>query len=465
MGNNDSKPKSGQERKNSGDKAVEKFAEMMIDRMKAMKASDWRQGWTTGKGTMLGMPQNMSGRNYSGSNSFFLQMDTSMNAYSTPVYLTFLQAQKENIRIKKGAQSMPVIYWDLNIKDERGKRVSESDYRQMGRTEQAKCEVRPFLRAFSVFNVDQTNLAEVNKEKYDAIVDRFKGPQLRDKEGMYENRALDRMFERQEWICPVQNDVLVDGACYSPARDLVILPKKEQFNIGKNAEEIFKDGMEYYSSALHEMTHSTGTPNRLNREKGARFGDAKYAKEELVAELTAAMVGNTLGFDKRILNNNAAYMDGWIKALREEPKFIVSVMADVNKAAKMIIGKIDEQKIALGETPILTENQAKAGVSAAISHGKREWQQPHDIALSAKFDSASIYKRMDGGYAVRASFEGQDLGSKPISRITGIRYEMMPTGEVKDQMLHDTVARKFAGEVREIREQKQQNKENKGLKI
>ena len=463
MENKDSKSKKGQDYKSSGDKAIDRFCSLMIDRMKAMKASDWRQGWTNGKGTMLGMPQNLSGRNYSGTNSFFLQMDTAMNAYRTPVYMTFMQAQKENLRIKKGAQSMPVIYWDLNIKDERGKRVAESDYRQMSRGEQAKCEVRPCLRAFSVFNVDQTNLEEVNKEKYDAIVDRFKGPQLRDTQGMYENRALDRMFERQEWICRVQTDRIVDGAFYSPARDIVIVPKKEQFNIGKNAEEIFKDGMEYYSSALHEMTHSTGTPNRLNRDKGAKFGDAKYAKEELVAELTAAMVGNTLGFDKRILNNNAAYMDGWINALREEPKFIVSVMADVNKASKMILEKIDEQKIALGERPILSSNMSKVDLQANIA--KQEWQQPHDIALSAKFDRASIYKRMDGGYAVRATFEGQDLGMKPISKITGIRYEMMPTGALKDQMLHDTVARKFAGEVREIREQKQQNKENNGLKL
>ncbi len=463
MENKDSKSKKGTDYKNSGDKAIDKFCSLMIERMKSMKASDWRQGWTNGKGTMLGMPQNLSGRNYSGTNSFFLQMDTAMNAYRTPVYMTFMQAQKENLRIKRGAQSMPVIYWDLNIKDERGKRVAESDYKQMNRGEQAKCEVRPFLRAFSVFNVDQTNLEEVNKEKYDAIVDRFKGPQLRDTQGMYENRALDRMFERQEWICRVQNDRIVDGAYYSPARDMVIIPMKEQFNIGKNAEEIFKDGMEYYSSALHEMTHSTGTANRLNRDKGAKFGDAKYAKEELVAELTAAMVGNTLGFDKRILNNNAAYMDGWINALREEPKFIVSVMADVNKASKMILEKIDEQKIALGERPILSSNMSKVDLHANIA--KQEWQQPHDIALSAKFDRASIYKRMDGGYAVRATFEGQDLGMKPISKITGIRYEMMPTGALKDQMLHDTVARKFAGEVREIREQKQQNKENKGLKL
>jgi antirestriction protein ArdC len=463
MDNNNTKPKDSQERKSSGEKAIDKFCEQMIDRLQSIKASDWKQGWTNGKGTMLGMPQNLNGRNYSGTNSFFLQMDTAMNGYKAPVYLTFLQAQRENIRIKKGAEAMPVIYWDLNVKDANGKRVSESDYKQMSREQQAKCEVRPFLRAFHVFNIQQTNLEEVNKEKYDAIVDRFKGPQLRDKSGMYENRALDRMFERQEWICRVQTDRLVDGAFYSPARDLVILPMKEQFNIGKNAEEIFKDGMEYYSSALHEMTHSTGTANRLNREKGTRFGDPKYAKEELVAELTAAMVGNAMGFDKRILDNNLCYVQGWINALREDPKFIVSVMSDVNKASKMILQKIDEQKIALGEQPILSANMSKVDLNANRDVAKQDWKQPSDIALSAKFDDAAIIKKMDGGYAVRASFEGKDLGMKNIPKIDGVRYELMPAGAVKDQILHDTVARKFVNEVREIR--KQQAEQHKGLKL
>ena len=460
---NNNKPKDGQERKNSGEKAIEKFSQQVIDRLQSIKASDWKQGWTNGKGTMLGMPQNLNGRNYSGTNSFFLQMDTAMNGYKTPVYMTFLQAQRENIRIKKGAEAMPVIYWDLNVKDANGKRISESDFKQMSSDQKAKCEVRPFLRAFHVFNVDQTTLEEVNKEKYDAIVDRFKGPQLRDKAGMYENRALDRMFERQEWICRIQTDRLVDGAFYSPARDLVILPMKEQFNIGKNAEEIFKDGMEYYSSALHEMTHSTGTANRLNREKGTRFGDPKYAKEELVAELTAAMVGNAMGFDKRILDNNLCYVQGWINALREDPKFIVSVMADVNKASKMILQKIDEQKIALGERPILSANMSKVDLNPNRDVAKQDWKQPSDIALSAKFDDAAIIKKMDGGYAVRASFEGKDLGMKNIPKIDGVRYDLMPAGAVKDQMLHDTVARKFVNEVREIR--KQQAEQHKGLKM
>lgn len=306
MDNNTEKEK----KLSGGDQVVARFTDMMVAKLKEIKASDWKQGWTNGKGCFLGMPQNIAGRNYSGTNSFFLQMDTAMNGYKMPVYMTFLQAMKENVRIKKGAEAMPVIYWDLNVKDSKGHRMSVADYKSLNAAQQKKCEVHPFLRAFKVFNVDQTNLRDVNQEKYDALMSRFQGPQLRDKEGMYVNRALDRMFERQEWICRVQTSKLVDGAFYSPSRDLVVVPMKEQFNIGKNAEEIFKDGMEYYSSALHEMTHSTGTANRLNREKGAKFGDAKYAKEEMVAELTAAMVGNALGFDKRILSNNACYVQG-----------------------------------------------------------------------------------------------------------------------------------------------------------
>lgn len=162
--------------------------------------------------------------------------------------------------------------------------------------------------------------------------------------------------------------------------------------------------MEYYSSALHEMTHSTGTANRLNREKGTKFGDAKYAKEEMVAELTAAMVGNALGFDKRILNNNACYVDGWINAMRQKPKFIVSVMADVNKASKMILEKVDEQRIALGETPILSANMSKVDTQQVVAkkqHSKHDWKQPSDIALSVKFDDVAIFKQKAGNYAIR----------------------------------------------------------------
>ena len=419
----------GGDYKSKGQKAIDKFTEMMISRMESMKADEWRKGWIDG--TVYGMPQNISGRNYSGSNSFFLQMDSAMKGYKTPVYMTFLQIQKENARIKKGAEAMPVIYWDFSIQDKDGKRVKRDDYRFMSKEEQAKCTVIPFLKAYNVFNVDQTNLEEVNKEKYDKLIAKFKAPEIKDAEGMYANAALDRLFEKQEWVCPIQVDKFSSNAYYSPSQDKIVVPKKEQFNIGETPEERFKDGMEYYSSALHEMAHSTGTEERLNRVKGDKFGDPKYAKEELVAELTAANVGYAMGFDKRILDNNAAYLDGWISVLKENPKFIVAVMADVNKASNMVLEAVDKQKIALGEVPILDKNK-EAG---------------EHLAVEVDFEDAAIIKKKNGDYAVRASYQGMELGMKTIDRETGIRYMLMPEGKAKSQLLNETLTRNYGKDV------------------
>ena len=421
------------------DKAVEKFTEMMIDRMERMKAGDWKKGWIDGE-AVYGMPQNINGRNYSGSNSFFLQMDSAMHGYKTPVYMTFLQIQKENARINKGAEAMPVIYWDVSIKDANGKRVDRDDYRNMSREEQDRCTVLPFMKAYHVFNMDQTNLAEVNKEKYDKMVEQFKAPEMRDAKGMYENKALDRLFEKQEWVCPIQYDKVSANAYYSPSRDIIVVPKKEQFNIGKDKDEIYKDGMEYYSSALHEMAHSTGTENRLNRVKGDRFGDPKYAKEELVAELTAANTGYALGFDKRILDNNAAYLDGWISVLKENPKFIVSVMADVNKASNMVLEAVDKQRIALGEKPILQKGESK-----------------QDALDDIAFDNGAIIKMKSGEYAVRASYQGTELGMKPIDRETGARYFTLPDGKEKQSLLAQTLSSRYMQDIRNLGQRQSQS--------
>lgn len=414
----------GTETKTLGQKAVDRFTEMMVERMEQMKSVGWHKGWI-GSATAPGaMPQNVSGRGYSGSNSFFLQLDTALRGYSMPVYLTFKQANDMGAHVKRGESAMPVLYWDIMARDKDGKKVSKEAYRKMSLEERMQVQTIPFLKAFNVFNVDQTNLAEVKPDKMEVLKKLFAPPELRDAEGMFTSKALDRMFEKQEWICPIQYDKQVPGAYFSPSKDIIVIPKKEQFNIGKTLEEVYKDGMEYYSTALHEMAHSTGTEPRLNRGSHEKFGDAKYAKEELVAELTAAMVGNSMGFDKRILDNNAAYLDSWISTLKENPKFIVSVMADVNKAANMVLEEVDKQKMVLGEEPLLDKNR---NLSTDI---------PKDKVV---FENASIIKQNDGDYAVRASFQGQDLGLKPIDRNVGILYFSLSEETEKARLLSHTL--------------------------
>lgn len=335
------------------DAALQRFAEMLIKRMEEMQ-KDWHKGWIGG-GSMFGLPQNISGRTYEGSNAFLLFLHTAENGYKAPVYMTYGQLYKEGAHVLKGEKAVPVFKWGFSIKDKDGKKVTEEEFDNMTDDEKKECKRRPFLKIYPEFNIDQTNMSEVNKEKYDAVVSQFRKtdvPTITD--GMYVNKAIDRMMEKQEWVCKIQYDKEEKGAYYSPAKDIVVLPTKAQFRIHPDdPEECFKDGQEYYGTALHEMAHSTGHPSRLDRLKPAAFGSPEYAKEELVAELTSAMVGNTLGFDRRISDNNVAYLQNWTSALRKEPKFIVSVMADVNKASRIIIENIDKQRIALGEKPLV----------------------------------------------------------------------------------------------------------------
>lgn len=335
------------------DAALQRFAEMLIKRMEEMQ-KDWHKGWIGG-GSMFGLPQNISGRTYEGSNAFLLFLHTAGNGYKAPVYMTNGQLYKEGAHVLKGEKAVPVFKWGFSIKDKDGKKVTEEEFHNMTDDEKKECKRRPFLKIYPEFNIDQTNMSEVNKEKYDAVVSQFRktdAPTITD--GMYVNKAIDRMMEKQEWVCKIQYDKEEKGAYYSPAKDIVVLPTKAQFRIHPDdPEECFKDGQEYYGTALHEMAHSTGHPSRLDHLKPAAFGSPEYAKEELVAELTSAMVGNTLGFDRRISDNNVAYLQNWTSALRKEPKFIVTVMADVNKASRIIIENIDKQRIALGEKPLV----------------------------------------------------------------------------------------------------------------
>ena len=348
---------SSYERSNKSADNLQKFAEMMRNIITKAKSKNWKQGLLGVKGTILGLPQNISGRTYSGGNSFFLMADTSEKGYNTPVYMTFKQAKDRNLHVNAGEKSVPIFKWGLSIKDEKGKTVSEEDYNAMSKEERDKFSVRPYPKVYHVFNIDQTNLSEVNKKKYDAIVARFKAPdeEVKDSKGMYINDALDRMFKEKAWHCDIRYNKPSSRAFYVPSQDFIVLPMKEQFNIGKTAEEVYRDGMEYYSTALHEMAHSTGHESRLNRQFGAKRTEG-YAHEELIAEMTAAIVGSTMGFDKKILENNANYLKGWLENLKRNPESITTIMSDVGKASDMIIEKIDEQRVALGQTPLKEGN-------------------------------------------------------------------------------------------------------------
>lgn len=329
------------------DSVLERFAEMMISRMEKMKAGDWKKGWLTLNYECP--PVNLSGREYNGMNSFmlFLYM-MEEKRFKFPIFATFNQIKELGASVNKGEKSFPVLFWSISYKDNNGRKVTEDQYNNMSQDVQKGIKTKPFLKAYNVFNVTQTNIEETNPKAVEKLIKRFnvksKDELPADITGMYANEQIDYVLLHQKWVCPIRYDKYSARAYYKVRSDEIIIPSKSQFKIGKTEEEIFDNGQEYYSTLLYEMIHSTGHKSRLNRCLENERGDKEYGREELVAELGASLIGNILGFDNRILDNNAAYLSAWISKIKQQPKFIVSVLSDVNKATKMVLETINKDK-------------------------------------------------------------------------------------------------------------------------
>lgn len=328
--------------------AIEKFTEIIIKSMERQKSKEWEKGWIGGAYGVA--PFNFgSKREYNAGNSFLLFMVSQFEGWRYPAFGTFNQIKEAGGSVKKGSESFPVLFWSIRYEKD-GKKITSEEYDQLTRKEQEGYITRPFLKSYNVFNIEQTDLQETNEKLFNSVVEKV--PPVNyptDTFGMYENLEIDEMLTFQRWLCPIIYNQFSDGAFYSPSKDKIIVPMKSQFRIGDTDEQIYVSGQRWYDVILHEMAHSTGSEGRLNRLTPSKFGDKTYAKEELVAELTAAMCGQVLGFDSRISDNNARYLDHWIGVLKKEPKFIVSVLADVNKASQMILDVVYKERVSKKE--------------------------------------------------------------------------------------------------------------------
>jgi antirestriction protein ArdC len=173
----------------------------------------------------------------------------------------------------------------------------------------------PMLRYYRVFNLDQ--------------VAGIKKPSL-------ENLPIFQPIEEAETIASTyqeQVEVSHGGtrAYYQPATDSIRMPEKEAFDSSE----------EYYSTLFHEFTHSTGHQSRLNRAGITEmhyFGDEIYSREELVAEMGAAMLCAVAGIENKTVKNSAAYIQSWLSKLRDDKKLVVHAAAAAQKAADFILG-------------------------------------------------------------------------------------------------------------------------------
>lgn len=245
------------------------------------------------------MPHNLvSKKGYRGINIFLL----AFSPYDSPYWLTFNQCKKLGGKVKKGEKSRLVVFWKIYDKE------VEVD----GENEIQK---RYILRYYNVFNTNQCEDLDLSKVEND--VDQIEFNPIEACEEIVANIPN----------CPTIKTGSI--ASYCRASDIVTMPKKESFE----SEE------EYYSTLFHELAHSTAHIGRLDR---AKEEENSYSKEELVAEMTAAMLCGMAGIENKVIDNSAAYLKHWSKAFKDNVKMVVEAAQKAQKAADYILGVKNE---------------------------------------------------------------------------------------------------------------------------
>lgn len=259
----------------------------------------WQKPWTS-----IGGPRNLqSKRPYRGINAFLL----GMAPFTSPFWTTFKGASANNAVVKKGEKGTLVVFWRIL-------KVADSS------TKSGEKNI-PLLRYYTVFNVDQLE-----------ALDKTQPIKLPKTEDLTEFDAVDEAERVMDDFLTRDGKLTLqhggDSAFYRPSEDLVQLPAKKQF----------ADAEGYYATAFHEFAHATGHADRTGRVKDwSMFGTNPYAKEELVAEMAAAMVSGYIGMEMRT-EASAAYISSWLKALKDDTKLIISAGSQAQKAADFILG-------------------------------------------------------------------------------------------------------------------------------
>lgn len=324
----------------SEDKALDLFAEMMIEKIESIRKSNWQKPWFT-EGA-LQWPRNLSGREYNGMNAFMLLLHCEKEGYKIPRFCTFDCVQRLNnpgkdgqelprVSVLRGEKSFPVMLTTFTcIHKETKEKIKYDDYKKLSDKEKEEYNVYPKMQVFRVFNVAQTNLQEARPELWQKLEEEYSRPKI-ENGGHFSFAPVDAMIKDNLWICPITPQHQ-DNAYYSISKNEIVVPEKEQF----------RSGEAFYGTLFHEMTHSTGAEGVLDRIKPTAFGSAEYAREELVAELGSALVAQRYGMTKHIKEDSCAYLKGWLDELKESPQFIKTTLLDVKRAASLITQKVDK---------------------------------------------------------------------------------------------------------------------------
>jgi antirestriction protein ArdC len=277
--------------------------DQVLDLM-SQHGADWVKPWTG-----AGIPTNAStGAEYQGSNILMLGMAAFAQGFEASHWATYKQWQALGAQVRRGEQSTIGIFFKPLIK-----RDDDGTERKI-----------PMIKAFRVFNADQ--------------VDGSTPPVV---EGQGEAERIEAV---EVFLGNTGADIRHGGAgaFYMPDLDRISLPHRETFT-GTTTSTATEA---YYGTAFHELGHWTGAKHRLARDLSGRFGTAKYAGEELVAELTSAFLCAHLGISPTPRADHAQYLNAWMQKLREDKRAFLTAASAAQKAADYLRGLQEVETLA-----------------------------------------------------------------------------------------------------------------------
>lgn len=300
----------------------------------------WQKPWAASGS----MPMNpTTGRSYRGGNAIHLMATAMQKGYDDPRWATYKQAANEGWQVKHGEKGTQIEFWDVR-KRENGRANEGSE----GLDQNGEPQPRLIRRVYTVFNASQIDdIPAFEKKEHTPFEITHVGEEIIQKSGA-------KLFHDQ-----------VDRAFYNRTEDAIHLPSKESF----------KDAAGYYGTALHELAHSTGHPDRLNRatlNESYRFGDLNYAKEELRAELASLFLAAQKGIPHDP-ESHAAYVDSWIKVLSQDKNEIFRAAHDASVAADYLLTFEHDRSLSYEDKPqpLRDATAAKEGLAEAAGVANR----------------------------------------------------------------------------------------------
>ena len=233
------------------DKALDLFADMMIERIQSLSGKDgWKKPWFT-EGT-LQWPKNLNGREYNGMNAMMLLLHCEKEGYKIPRFCTFDriqqfnktgkkdEEQKPRVSVLKGEHSFPVMLTTFTVVNKETKEhIKWEDYKLLSQEEREKYNVYPKLQTYHVFNVSQTNLKEVRPEFWEKLEQEYSMPKV-EKDEQFAFEPVDRMIADNRWICPIK-PMFGDSAYFSISKNAIATANRLKAGFAAKGYRFFMD--------------------------------------------------------------------------------------------------------------------------------------------------------------------------------------------------------------------------------